>query len=128
MAHVKSLKPDSSERVQACLAQAAAHQFDPSAYMSVVDLLLRLVDVLCSMRNKTPALTAPKLAELRSLLDGLEQQKLTGRILVPVKRHAGTSATISAYTASVIEPGTDDDAFDHVVITVPSRLEIYGLV
>lgn len=110
------------------MAQALTHQFDPAAQNPVITLLLRLVDLVCTMQDKSPVTTTPKLRELRSLLDQLDERVFTGKVSIPVKRHASTSATISTHTAAVIKPSVDGHEFDEIIVSVPDRQDIYGVV
>jgi hypothetical protein len=128
LAHLKAVRADGPERVQACLAQASAHQLDPATQHPVVAMLLQLVDLVCCMHAKNPLATAGRLRRLQALLDGTDAAVLGGEVLLPVKKHAGTGGTLSEETAAIVRPGGDGREHDFMVVAVPNQLELYGLL
>jgi hypothetical protein len=130
LAHLKAMKPDGLVKVQACLAQAAAYQLHPIAHSPAVAVLLDLVGLFCSVQQKNPAAAAQNMQRLTLFFNnGSNDGALSGETLVPIKRHAGMSPTVSAHTATIIRSGQGaSDEFDYLVVTVPDRIELRGLM
>ncbi|KAJ3947286.1 uncharacterized protein N0V96_003677 [Colletotrichum fioriniae] len=128
---LRNMRPDTIERVQTCLAQATKFQLDPSVQIPQLDVLTLLLDLACSMHQKTPDILIHKLRTLQAKLDAnLGSQTWTDlnpEILIPVKRHSSTSATLSDDTTAILRSGPIDGQHDYVVMTFLNRLEIIVL-
>ncbi|GJC82027.1 hypothetical protein ColLi_04865 [Colletotrichum liriopes] len=128
---LRTMRPDTIERVQTCLAQATKYQLDPSVQIPQLDVLTLLLDLACSMHQKTPDILIHKLRSLQAKLDAnLGSQTWTDlnpEILIPVKKHNATSATLSDDTSAILRAGSSDGQHDYIVMTFLNRLEIVVL-
>ncbi|WQF79779.1 Putative chromatid cohesion factor MAU2 [Colletotrichum destructivum] len=128
---LRTVRPDTIERVQTCLAQATKYQLDPSVQIPQLDVLTLLLDLACSMHQKTPDILIHKLRSLQAKLDAnLGSQTWTDlnpEILIPIKKHNVTSATLSDDTSAILRAGASDSQHDYIVMTFLNRLEIVVL-
>ncbi|KAK1655512.1 cohesin loading factor [Colletotrichum phormii] len=128
---LRNMRSDTIERVQTCLAQATKFQLDPSVQIPQLDVLTLLLDLACSMHQKTPDILIHKLRTLQAKLDAnLGSQTWTDlnpEILIPVKKHNSTSATLSDDTSAIIRSGPTNGQHDYIVMTFLNRLEIIVL-
>lgn len=132
LAHLRVLKPDTIERVQTCLAQAARYQMEPSAQLPQLDVLSLLLDLACSMHQKTPDVLAQKLSALQARMDAtINSKEWTNNITlmrIPIKKQHSSANIISDDTASVLQPGKADEGQDFVALTFLSKVEMFLLV
>ncbi|EFQ27927.1 cohesin loading factor [Colletotrichum graminicola] len=128
---LRTMRTDTIERVQTCLAQATKYQLDPSVQIPQLDVLTLLLDLACSMHQKTPDILIHKLRSLQAKLDAnLGSQTWTDlnpEILIPIKKHNATSATLSDDTSAILRAGSSNGQHDYIVMTFLNRLEIVVL-
>ncbi|OLN84904.1 MAU2 chromatid cohesion factor-like protein [Colletotrichum chlorophyti] len=128
---LRTARPDTIERVQTCLAQAAKYQLDPSVQIPQLDILTLLLDLACSMHQKTPDILLQKLRALQAKLDAnLGSQSWTDlnpEILIPIKKQTATAATLSDDTSAILRAGSSNGHHDYIVMTFLNRVEIVVL-
>ncbi|KAF9881168.1 hypothetical protein CkaCkLH20_01318 [Colletotrichum karsti] len=126
---LRTIRPDTIERVQTCLAQATKYQLDPSVQIPQLDILTLLLDLACSMHQKTPDILIYKLKTLQSKLDdsmgSSTWSDLNPEILIPINKASAASATLSDDTTAILRAGPS--SHDYVVMTFLNRLEIVVL-
>jgi hypothetical protein len=129
LAHLSTLKDDWATRVQMCIAQASKLQLDDSVRTPQADVLLLLLDLACSLHQKTHQISAQKLNALQRRLDELKQSQdwssQFGEVLLPVNRMQNTSQTISKDTRAVLRPG--EDGVDYLVLSTLGKQEAWAL-
>lgn len=129
LAHLGTLKDDWATRVQMCIAQASKMQLDDSVRTPQADVLLLLLDLACSLHQKTHSISAQKLNALQRSLEDLKQSQdwssQFGHVLLPINRMPNTSQTISNDTRAVLQPG--GDGIDYLVLSALGKQEAYAL-
>jgi len=128
LAHAKSARTGRAESFQTCLAQAATYQLANDLQNSSILLMLRLIDLVLTMQDKVPSTTAQKLRDLRMLLDHTDESYLSGKLNIPVRKHISASSTMSDDTLAVVVLGANSDEFDSIIVSLPDRLQLYGMV
>ncbi|PSR94334.1 cohesin loading factor [Coniella lustricola] len=111
MVHLKSCKDDSIVRVQTCIAQAARYQLDPSVHIPQIEVLTLLLDLACSLQQKSPQVTMQKLKALQFRMDELVQtsdwDQSRDELLLPLNKQTSSNSTVSDDTSTIIRPGTE---------------------
>lgn len=128
---LRTIRPDTIERVQTCLAQAAKYQLDPSVQIPQLDVLTLLLDLACSMHQKTPDILIYKLKSLQAKLDENHSSAtwtdLNPEILIPIRKQNAASATLSDDTTAILRTGTAESPHDYVVMSFLNKIEIIVL-
>ncbi|KAL2262475.1 hypothetical protein VTK26DRAFT_1206 [Humicola hyalothermophila] len=133
LAHLSTLKDDWATRVQMCIAQASKLQLDDSFHSPQTDVLLLLLDLACSLHQKTHQLSAQKLGTLQKKLEELKQSQdwatQSGEMLLPVNRMQNPSYlhTIGRDTKAVVQPGRQVDGVDYLVLSTLGKQEAWAL-
>lgn len=129
LAHLSSLKDDWATRVQMCIAQVSKLQLDDSIHAPQADVLLLLLDLACSLHQKTHQISAQKLGALQRRLEELKQSQdwpsRSGEMLLPINRMQNAHQTISNDTRAVLRPG--DDGVDYLVLSALGKQEAWAL-
>lgn len=130
LSHLNTMKDDWINRVQNCIAQAQKLQFDDAAHLPQLDVLLLLLDLACSLRQKSHRDAAQKLSVLQSKLEELRNNPswspASDELLLPVRRVVNDAApTLSRDTEAVLRRG--DGAFDYVVLSALGKQESFAL-
>ncbi|KOS18642.1 hypothetical protein ESCO_000389 [Escovopsis weberi] len=127
---LKTTKDGSMERIQACIAQVAKYQFDPTVQQIVqLTVLTLLLEVTASLHHQSPDHTAQKLRLLQKTLDECDGwNNVKSVFLVPVKKQPSTAKTVSEDTQMVVQPGEGEGEVDHVVMTFMTKMELKSLV
>lgn len=126
---LKAAKDGSIERVQACLAQAAKFQFDPTVKIMQLDVLALLLDFASSLHHQSPDSTSQKLRLLQMKLDECEEwHNVRAEFLVPIKKQPSNARTVSEDTATIVRAGEADSAFDYLVMSFMTKIELRALV
>lgn len=127
LTHLKTMKNDAPEKVQACIAQATKYQLEETVHIPQLDVLLRLLDLSCCLVDKVPNNIDAKLEELGKVMDELRPQwKDHGsELMLPLRKHAGSAKTISNDTRGVLSPG--DDEVDYLIMSSLNINGAYGL-
>ncbi|KAK0635521.1 cohesin loading factor [Bombardia bombarda] len=129
LAHLSTGKDDWTTRVQTCIAQASKLQLDDSVHLPQIDVLLLLLDLACSLRQKSHQLSGQKLNALQTKLDELRHSpdwaSLSNEVLLPINRSPNASQTISNDTRAILRPG--NDRVDYLVLSALGKQESYAL-
>ncbi len=129
LAHLSTMKDDWATRVQMCIAQASKLQFDESIRTPQTDVLLLLLDLACSMHQKTYQISAQKLSALQKRLEELKQSpdwsSQSGEMLLPIHRMQNSQQIVTADTRAVLRPG--DDGMDYLVLSTLGKQEAWAL-
>ena len=129
LAHLKAMRPDSLEKVQSCIAQATKNQFEPTARIPMLDILIRLLDLMCSMHDRSQESVHRKLRTLQETIDKAPSQLLeAGVISIPVKRQPAASQAISVDTAAIVRPASASEETDFLTVTVIEKAELHILM
>lgn len=124
--YLKTDKTDAVQRVQACIAQASKFQLEDSAHVAQVVLLKSILDLACSLRQKSPDASLSKIKSLQDRLDETHDMNWkSSELLLPMKKDAGSKATISPDTGAIIRVGNDEH--DFLVINFMSKPDTYAL-
>ncbi|KAL0465691.1 cohesin loading factor domain-containing protein [Neurospora intermedia] len=120
LSHLNTMKDDWINRVQNCIAQAQKLQFDDAAHLPQLDVLLLLLDLACSLRQKSHRDAAQKLSVLQSKLEELRNlpswSSVSHELLLPIRRVVNDAApTLSRDTEAVLRRG--DGTFDYLVLS-----------
>jgi hypothetical protein len=130
LAHLKNMRGNTFERVQACIAQASKHQLDSSAYAPQLEILRNILDLSCSLLQKSPNAVILNQTALQNRLDELKDSANfndhSSELLLPLRKHAASTSTVSSDTSSVIRPG-DGGSSDFLVLESFTRIEAYVL-
>ncbi|KAH6854285.1 cohesin loading factor-domain-containing protein [Chaetomium sp. MPI-CAGE-AT-0009] len=129
LAHLSTAKDDWATRVQMCIAQVSKLQLDESIRTPQTDVLLLLLDLACSLHQKTHQISAQKLSALQRRLEELKQShdwsSQSGEMMLPVNRMQNAQQIVSADTRAVLRPG--DDRVDYLVISTLGKQEAWAL-
>lgn len=127
LAHLSTMKDDWATRVQTCIAQASKLQLDDTINLPQLDILLLLLDLACSLRQKSHLVSFQKLSILQKRLDELrdstEWTSSSNEVLLPIWRSPGQT-TISKDTSAILRPG---EAVDYLVLSALGKQETYAL-
>lgn len=127
LAHLSTTKDDWVTRVQTCIAQASKLQLDESVHLPQIDVLLLLLDLTCSLRQKSHAISWQKLGVLQKKLDELRESPewASNEILLPIGRSTPSQQIISNDTGAILRPG--NDGTDYLVLSALGKQETYAL-
>lgn len=129
LAHLGAMKEDWNDRVQECIAQASKLQLDDSVHLPPIDVLLMLLDLACSLHQKSIQVAAQKLSVVQTKLDELRHSPdwavLSSEVLLPIRRLPNSAQTISNDTRAVLRPG--DGGVDYLVLSTLGKQEAYAL-
>ncbi|KAK4169182.1 cohesin loading factor [Cladorrhinum sp. PSN259] len=128
-AHLRSMKEDWVTRVQICIAQVSKLQLENSAHTPQTDVLHLLLDLACSLHQKSYQVSAQKLSallqRLEELNDSSDWSEQTGEMLLPINRMPNTIQTVSKDTRAVVRLG--DQYIDYLVLTALGKHEAWAL-
>ena len=131
LAHLSSMKDDWATRVQTCIAQASKLQLDDAVHLPQIDVLILLLDLACSIHQKSHQISSEKLNTLTTKLDNLRYSPEWGtksnEVLLPINRMANAQPTISNDTRAVLRPGPQNHTSDYLVLTTLQKQEAYAL-
>jgi hypothetical protein len=129
MMHLKAKKDDMVFRVQTCIAQASKYQLDQSVHLPQLDVLTLVLDLACSLQQKTPQLALQKLKALQTRMDELiqspEWDATQQEMLLPFKKHLASSSCISEDTRAIVRPGGGE--LDLLVLTFVTKIQAFAL-
>ncbi|KAK4103816.1 hypothetical protein N658DRAFT_465456 [Parathielavia hyrcaniae] len=129
LAHLSTMKDDWATRVQMCIAQVSKLQLDESTRTPQTDVLLLLLDLACSLHQKTHQISAQKLNTLQRRLEELKQSQdwspQSGDMLLPINRMQNAQQIISADTRTVLRAGEDN--VDFLVLSTFGKQEAWAL-
>ncbi|KAJ4249442.1 hypothetical protein NW762_012297 [Fusarium torreyae] len=128
LALLKSSKDGNMEKVQACIAQIAKFQFDPSVHIMQLDVLTLLLDLSSSINHSSTDSAVHKLKQIQDRLDACgDWHNVKSDFLIPVKKQPSTGHTISSDTAGIIRSG-EDAPVDFLVMSFMTKMELTSLV
>ena len=127
LAHLSTTKDDWITRVQTCIAQASKLQLDESVHLPQIDVLLLLLDLTCSLRQKSHQMSRQKLGALQKKLEDLRDSPewASSEMLLPIVRSTTSSQTISNDTRAILRPG--NESTDYLVLSALGKQETYAL-
>ncbi|KAI0167118.1 cohesin loading factor-domain-containing protein [Hypoxylon sp. FL1284] len=125
---LKAMKDDSIIRIQACIAQALKYQLDNSLRMPQLDALALMLDLACSLHQKSVQTIMQKLRELQDHMDASIANKtwhqVETELPLPVKKSNGL--VISRDTAAILRPGSDDDPCDYLAMSLWNKIDAFA--
>lgn len=128
---LKTIKEDAIVRIQGCLAQAAKYQLEDSVYLMQTDILMLMLDLACSLHQKSPQIIAQKYGALQNRLDGYLNNGEWGlsntEMLVPIRKNSGSQYVISEDTAAILRPGAANEECDYLAMSFWSKLEAFTI-
>jgi len=128
---LKTMKEDAIMRIQGCLAQAAKFQLEDSVYLMQTDILMLMLDLACSLHQKSPQIIAQKYGALQERLDGYLNNSEWGlsdtEMLVPIRKNSGSQYVISEDTAAILRPGSASEECDYLAMSFWSKLEAFTI-
>jgi hypothetical protein len=117
------------EKIQACIAQVAKYQFDPSVQITQLTMLTLLLEVAASLHHQNPEHTAQKLRQLQTCLDDCEDwHNVKSNFLVPIKKEPSAAKTVSGDTQAILRMGEGEGEMDYLVMTFMTKMELRSLV
>ncbi|KAI0403636.1 cohesin loading factor-domain-containing protein [Xylaria palmicola] len=129
LSHLRAMKEDAIVRIQACIAQASKYQLDESMSIIQLDVLQLVLDLACSLHQKSPQIIEQKLKALQNKMDASikntswsYQDRL---LLLPIHKQATSQQVISSDTSSIVRPGEDGDGYDYLAMSFWSKLEAF---
>jgi Cohesin loading factor len=128
---MKTMKTETTERVQSCIAQVSKFQLDPAVRIPQLDFLARLVDLACCMHQKNPDVLLQKLHLLEEhLKENLEQpnwKDSIAEIALPIRKPQSSATTISDETAAILRQGLPESTSDFLIMSFVTKTEIWSL-
>ncbi|KAI6090904.1 cohesin loading factor-domain-containing protein [Hypoxylon rubiginosum] len=125
---LKTMKDDAIVRIQACIAQALKYQLDKSIHIPQLDALALMLDLACSLHQKSVQTIMQKLQELQDHMDACIADKswhhVETELLLPIKKSSNT-LVISQDTAAILRPGSDNDPCDYLTMSFWSKIEAF---
>ncbi|PNP37597.1 hypothetical protein TGAMA5MH_10538 [Trichoderma gamsii] len=126
---LKTAKDGNMEKIQACIAQVAKYQFDPSVQITQLTMLTLLLEVAASLHHQNPDHTAQKLRQLQTCLDDCEDwHNVKSDFLVPIKKELSAAKTVSGDTQAILRLGEGEGEMDYLVMTFMTKMELRSLV
>ena len=128
---LKTVRDDTVMRVQACIAHASKFQLDADSRMNQLEVLKLILDLSCSMIEKTPESLGLKLRTIYQLLDTAPDDTwgdAVTEIQLPILKPQSSLPTISEDTAAILRPGKPDQARDYLIMSFLSKSELHALM
>lgn len=123
------MKDDAVIRIQNCIAQASKYQLEDSVHILQLDILALMLDLACSLYQKSPQIVTQKVKTLQSRLDtciNSDEWSSTGtELFLPIHKQSGNLKVISGDTASVLRPGKEHEPCDYLVMSFWSKIEAF---
>ncbi|KAF9766696.1 hypothetical protein IL306_000860 [Fusarium sp. DS 682] len=125
---LKASKDGNIEKVQACIAQVAKYQLDPSVHIMQLDILTLLLDLVSSINHSGLELMLQKLKLVQDRMDACTDWHSTkSDFLIPVQKQPSTGHTISSDTAGIIRSG-EGTPVDFLVMSFMTKVELNSLI
>ncbi|KAI1733715.1 cohesin loading factor-domain-containing protein [Xylaria scruposa] len=129
LSHLRAMKDDAIVRIQACIAQASKYQLEDSMSIMQLDVLQLVLDLACSLQQKSAHMISQKLKALQDKMDSSIKNTSWSfqdrQLLLPIYKQATNQQIISSDTSSIIRPGEDGDGFDYLAMSFWSKLEAF---
>jgi len=127
--HLRTMKDDAIVRIQACIAQAAKYQLDDSKAILQLEVLQLVLDLACSLQQKSPQMISQKLKALQDKMDASIKNQSWGfqdrTLYLPIHKQANNRQVISPDTSGVLRLSKDGDPYDFLVLSFWSKLEAF---
>ncbi|KAI0205419.1 cohesin loading factor-domain-containing protein [Astrocystis sublimbata] len=129
LSHLRAMKDDAIVRIQACIAQASKYQLADSMSIMQLDVLQLVLDLACSLQQKSPQIISQKLRALQDKMD-ISIRDTSGslqdtQLFLPIHKQVTNQQIISQDTSNIVRPGEDGDAFDYLAMSFWSKLEAF---
>ncbi|KAI0416833.1 cohesin loading factor-domain-containing protein [Xylaria grammica] len=129
LSHLRAMKDDAIVRIQACIAQASKYQLEDSMSIMQLDVLQLVLDLACSLQQKSPHMISQKLKALQDKMDASIKNTNWSfqdrQLLLPIHKQATNQQIISPDTSSIVRPGEDGDVYDYLAMSFWSKLEAF---
>ncbi|RDA83318.1 hypothetical protein CP532_6546 [Ophiocordyceps camponoti-leonardi (nom. inval.)] len=126
---LKTSKDGNIERVQACLAQAAKYQLNPTVRCVQLDVLALVLDFASSLHHQGMENTAQKLRLLQKRIDECDEwHNVKAEFLLPIKKLPSHVKTVSDDTTAIVRAGEGDSPLDYLVMSFMTKMELKSLV
>ncbi|KAI2623334.1 cohesin loading factor-domain-containing protein [Hypoxylon sp. NC1633] len=126
---LKTMKDDAVVRIQACIAQALKYQLEESVHIPQLDILALMLDLACSLQQKSGPEIMQKLKNLQDHMDASINEEswhhVETELLLPIRK--GGAPAISQDTSAILKPGLDDDSCDYLVMSFWSKVEAFTI-
>ncbi|KAI8630150.1 hypothetical protein F5Y19DRAFT_55785 [Xylariaceae sp. FL1651] len=130
LSHLRTMKDDAIVRIQACIAQASKYQLEESVRIMQLDVLALVLDLACSLQQKSPQMISQKLKALQDQMDASIKNGnwdfQDRQLLLPIHKQASNHQVISHDTSSIIKPGQDGETYDFLAMSFWSKLEAFA--
>ncbi|KAI1452926.1 cohesin loading factor-domain-containing protein [Annulohypoxylon moriforme] len=124
---LKTMKDDAIVRIQACIAQAMKYQLEDSFHIPQLHILALMLDLACSLHQKSVQVISQKLKCLQDHIDSFMHDKswppIDAKLLLPIRK--GNPLVISQDTSAVLRPGQDNDPYDYLAMSFWTKLEAF---
>ncbi|WKT43291.1 Transglutaminase-like [Fusarium oxysporum f. sp. vasinfectum] len=128
LALLKASKDGNIEKVQACIAQVAKYQCEPTIHIMQLDILTLLLDLVCTINHSGLDLMLDKLKMLQDRMDACtDWHSVKSDFLIPVQKQPATGHTISSDTAGIIRSG-EGVPEDFLVMSFMTKVELNSLI
>ncbi|KAM5514159.1 75k gamma secalin [Fusarium oxysporum f. sp. phaseoli] len=128
LALLKASKDGNIEKVQACIAQVAKYQCEPTIHIMQLDILTLLLDLVCTINHSGLDLMLDKLKMLQDRMDACtDWHSVKSDFLIPVQKQPATGHTISSDTAGIIRSG-EGVPEDFLVMSFMTKVELNSLM
>ncbi|RYP85477.1 hypothetical protein DL770_005035 [Monosporascus sp. CRB-9-2] len=126
---LKTMKDDAVVRIQSCIAQASKYQLEDSVHILQLDILALMLDLACSLYQKSPQVVTQKVRVLQSRLDTCLNSEEWGlastELFLPIHKQSSNHKVISGDTASILRPGQEHEPCDYLVMSFWSKVEAF---
>lgn len=129
LSHLRVMKDDAIGRIQACIAQASKYQLEDSMSIMQLDVLQLVLDLACSLQQKSPHMILQKMKALQEKMDASIKNTKWGfqdrQLLLPIHKQVSNQQIISSDTWNIIRPGEDGDSYDYLTMSFWTKLEAF---
>ncbi|KAI0005172.1 cohesin loading factor-domain-containing protein [Xylariaceae sp. FL0662B] len=126
---LKTMRDDAIVRIQACIAQAMKYQLEDSTHIPQLDVLALMLDLACSLHQKSVQTIARKLNDLQARMDASLQDTswglLNNELLLPIRKQPSNVPVISNDTSAILRPGVEGDPCDYLAMSFWSKFEAF---
>ncbi|KAI1377423.1 cohesin loading factor-domain-containing protein [Hypoxylon crocopeplum] len=126
---LKTMKDDAIVRIQSCIAQALKYQLEDAVRVPQLDALALMLDLACSLQQKSVQIVMQKLKNLQDHMDASINEKswhhIETELLLPIRK--SNILTISHDTSAILRPGPDNDPCDYLAMSFWSKLEAFTI-
>lgn len=129
LSHLRVMKDDAIVRIQGCIAQASAYQLEDSMSIMQLDILQLVLDLACSLQQKSPQMVLQKMRALQKKMDASIKNTNWGysdrQLLLPIHKQVTNQQIISPDTSNIIRPGEHGDSYDYLTMSFWTKLEAF---